>query len=76
MPERCLKYLKRSNEHFPTLSPDGKYLFFVSDRISSHFQSRNDLTPEALRNMENAQQNGGSDIYWVDAKIIENFRQE
>jgi hypothetical protein len=38
------------NESCPIVSPDGKYLFFNSDR------------------------NGKSDIYWVDAKIIEDLK--
>ncbi len=49
-----------ANEHFPAFSPDGQYLFFVSDRIS----------PEAEKK-PNSPMNGSSDIYWVSAKIIE-----
>ena len=63
-----------ANEHFPTFSPDGQYLFFVSDRISKEFQSKNGPTSEALQAMENHPQNGSSDIYWVDAKIIEELQ--
>lgn len=74
MPGRCSKYLKRSNEQFPALSPDGQYLFFVNNRISNKFQSRDDLTPEALKEMENSPQNGSSDIYRVDVKIIKEIR--
>ena len=63
-----------ANEHFPSISPDGKYIFFVSDRISDEFLSQDNLTPEQLQKMKNSPQNGSSDIYWVDAKIIEDLR--
>ncbi len=52
-----------ANEHFATLSHDGKYMFFVSDRIS-----------EGKEKKINSPQNGSSDIYWVDAKIIEDLK--
>ena len=52
-----------ANEHFPIFSPDGKYLFFVSDRIS-----------EKYNEVENGPGNGSSDIYWVSAEIIEEFK--
>lgn len=44
-------------ERFPRVSPDGKYLFFGSDR---------DLAPGAE----------GTDIYWVDASVINELRQQ
>jgi len=40
----------KADDRFPLVSPDGKYLFFISDRT------------------------GNSDIYWVDAKIIEELK--
>ena len=39
-------------DYCPTLSPDGKYLFFTSKRT------------------------GNGDIYWVDAKIIEELKSK
>ena len=62
-----------ANEHFPAFSPDGQYLFFVSDRIADKFKSKDNLTPEQREEIENSPQNGSSDIYWVDAKIIESM---
>lgn len=41
----------RFDDRFPMVSPDNKYLFFVSDR------------------------SGNSDIYWVDASIIEELQR-
>ncbi|MFH1942199.1 MAG: hypothetical protein ABIL68_08835 [bacterium] len=39
------------HERFPSITPDGKYLFFL--RVSN-----------------------GSDFYWVDIKIIEEFKPD
>lgn len=44
-------------ERFPRLSPDGKYLFFASDRDKSAGKT-------------------GYDIYWIDAKLIEELRNQ
>lgn len=47
------------NERFPSLSPDGKYLFFISNRkIEANIAS------------ETEPQNGLGDIYWIDASFI------
>ena len=54
-----------SNERFPSLSPDGKYLFFVSNR-SKEENIRSEILPE----------NGLGDIYWVDAKFIEELKTD
>jgi hypothetical protein len=54
-----------ANEHFPSFSPDGKYMFFVSDRITAEAQKRPDSPT-----------NGSSDIYWVSTKILEELRPE
>ena len=59
------KINSEANEHFPIFSPDGKYLFFVSDRIS-----------EKYNEVENSPGNGSSDIYWVSAEIIEEFKPD
>ena len=47
-----------ANERFPNVTPDGKYLFFNSTK----------KIPGAAAN---APGNGDGDVYWVDAKIIE-----
>ena len=44
-------------ERFARLSPDGKYLFFGSNRTQST-------------------DNWGFDIYWIDAKVIDELRNE
>ena len=49
--------------NLPAISPDGEYLFFVSD--------------QRIENAETAGPgNGKGDIYWVDAKIIEDLKPD
>ncbi|MBN1272747.1 MAG: PD40 domain-containing protein [Candidatus Aminicenantes bacterium] len=60
----------------PTVSPDGKYLFFSSMRKPETFdpepvRSYNEL----IKSSENPQ-NGKMDIYWVDAVIIQHMKPE
>lgn len=58
----------------PTLSPDGKYLFFSSMRKPEEFvQDPVGSYDELLKNSKDPQ-NGKMDIYWVDAKVIEKYR--
>lgn len=48
-------------DEYPFVTPDGKYLFFNSNRPSS-------LNPKPI-------QDGPGNIYWVSTTIIEQFRQ-
>ena len=64
-----------ANEHFATLSPDGKYLFFVSDRVADKYKSKDSLSPEELKKMEKSPQNGNSDIYWVSLDILKELKK-
>jgi hypothetical protein len=50
-----------ANERFPNVTPDGKYLFFNS-------------TKEIQGADPNSPGNGKGDVYWIDAKIIEELR--
>lgn len=52
------------NERFPALSPDGKYLFFVSN-----------LRKESNLENLNVPQNGYCDIYWVDASFLQKLNR-
>jgi hypothetical protein len=49
----------------PSLSPDGKYFFFHREDWTADIEETN-LTYQDLKRI----QNGGGDIYWVDAKVI------
>lgn len=61
-------------EYCSMISPDGKYLFFTSARIDVSRISNKPLTYEDFKKCHNSAKNGLSDIYWVDAKIIETLR--
>lgn len=59
----------------PYLSPDGKYLFFSSNRknIQEGLEtSKVDI--HKFSEILNGPGNGSQDIYWVDAKIIEDIK--
>lgn len=54
---------------------DGKYLFFSSDRTNDRENvPGGKLTVEVLEKLYFGPQNGLSDIYWVDARIIDRLR--
>jgi hypothetical protein len=63
-------------EFCPTVSPDGKYFFFTSNRRLYKPYSEIPLTYEKKLKIMNSPGNGFSDIYWVDAKIIEDLKPE
>ncbi|MCP5107255.1 MAG: hypothetical protein GY950_27960 [bacterium] len=54
----------KSSERFPAISPDGKRIFFVSNRMKKELEKKD------------VPQNGFSDIYWVDAGIIQALKQK
>jgi len=60
----------------PYVTADGKYLFFTSQRSFVKKYSETPLTYEEKIRILNSPGNGfyNGDIYWVDAKIIEEFR--
>ncbi len=60
----------KGNERYPYVSPDGKYLFFVSDKVDEELldgQSRglNDYSEKYF-----GPGNGWGDVYWIDASVI------
>jgi hypothetical protein len=61
-------------EFCPTVSADGKYLFFTSNRRLHKPYSEISLTYERKLKILNSPGNGSADIYWVDAKIIEELK--
>jgi Tol biopolymer transport system component len=63
----------------PGVSPDGKYIFFRSNRrihkpYSETPYSETPLTYDEIIKILNSPENGEADIYWVDAKVIENLK--
>lgn len=66
-------------EWCPILSPDGKYFFFTSNyRVEA--KSGEKLTFKKIKELYQetftSPQLGRSDIYWVDARIIDEFREK
>jgi hypothetical protein len=62
------------SEYSSSVSPDGKYLFFMSSRILHKEEWPEKLTAAVLHNLHANLGNGNSSIYWVSAKIIEELR--
>ncbi len=57
-----------------TVTPDGKYLFFASNRTAK--SNQNKQTFKGLIEMWNSYQNGSADIYWMSAKIIDELKEK
>jgi Tol biopolymer transport system component len=64
----------RFTDYCPGLSPDGKYLFFTSNRVSVEIDSTRLTTLDDMRRLHNRFQNGNGDIYWVSKEIIDKLR--
>lgn len=61
-----------SQEYSPYISPDGKYLFFMSSRREVKLPPS--LTYRFLADLAGRPRNGGSDVWWIDARFIEKLR--
>ena len=55
------------------VSFDGKYLFFMSNRINSEIPKR-PLTLKELKQLTSGHANGYQHLYWVSAKLIDGLR--
>lgn len=78
-PQRMGKEINMTgSEGCPIVSPDGKYFFFCSANTIQTNESAEKLTYQKIKanfiNSYNNPQRGNSDVYWVDSKIIENYR--
>jgi hypothetical protein len=69
------KINSEGGENCQILSPCGKYLFYTS-RQYKDLSSVSPLTYETIRKAWAEPQNGYGDIYWVDAKIIEELKPD
>lgn len=56
------------------VTSDGKYLFFSTSRTREYNPSAKDFSYKTIIDALNSPQNGKSDVYWVDAKIIEEYK--
>ena len=57
------------NERFPGISPDGKFLFFLSDKVNPELLKKKKYGYRELNQLYHQPGNGKGDIYWVDAGI-------
>lgn len=66
-----------AQEYSAYVSRDGKYLFFMSTRLPRENETGDDVySLENLSSIHNSPENGNSDIYWIDAGIIDELRPE
>ncbi len=56
------------------VSPDKKFVFFMSTRKLPEEKQPQSLNYEFFKNLSSIPENGNSDIYWIDAKIIETLK--
>jgi hypothetical protein len=61
-----------SREWSASVTPDGRYIFFMSDRQGSN--TLDHLSTESLENFHNTPQNGNTDIYWISSSVIDELR--
>ena len=58
------------------ISPDKKYIFYMASKPLAKANHPESLSVDFLHQFSEMPQNGNSDIYWVDAKIIEDLRPQ
>ncbi len=63
-----------SGENCQSLSPCGRYLFFTSRRLEK-LEVDILMDYESIRRMWASPLNGGGNIYWIDASIIDTVRE-
>lgn len=59
-----------ANERYPYVSPDGGFLFFVSDRAVPFRFTALSVSYSDLIEAANAPGNGYSDLYWIEAEAV------
>lgn len=65
-----------STERRTFITYDGKYIFFVSNRVENPTLNNQSMTKSQVWNHLNRPSNGSEDFYWVDAKVIEDLKPE
>ncbi|NOX48024.1 MAG: hypothetical protein GXO89_13705 [Chlorobi bacterium] len=58
-------------DYCPCVSPNGKYLFFTSNRISPAFENNNGKNFKTLKRFMEGVENGLGNIYWVQMPDFE-----
>jgi hypothetical protein len=65
-----------ATEYCPTVSPDGRYFFFTSNRRMYTPYSETPLSYKKKLEILGSPGNGFGDIYWVDARVIEELKPD
>jgi hypothetical protein len=63
-----------SDEKFPALTLDGKYMFFVGHQGGERGYTYTDMTYAEAMKRNNGPRNGEGDVYWVSTEVIERLR--
>lgn len=63
-------------EYAATLSPDGKYLFFMSDRVQKEIPSSTPMTMELIDELYESGGQGLASVYWMKSDFIQDLRQK
>ena len=64
-----------AREWSPYISPDNKYLFFMSSRSAIADKSTTKPNFQMLLDAHSKPGNGNSDIYWISTKVIEKLKK-
>lgn len=80
-PQRMKEDINRTGREFcPIVSPDGKFFFFTSNRKIEKENSKQTLSYRKIKEdftaLHQSPGNGKNDVYWVDAKVIEEYRDK
>jgi Tol biopolymer transport system component len=62
-------------EYCPSLTPDGKYLFFTSNRTTTENNVKEKLTYNKILKDLHSTLNGSQNIYWISTDFINNLKK-
>jgi hypothetical protein len=57
-----------------SISPDSKYLFFMSARIPKNINLPEKMSEKSFNLLHNTYQNGNSDIYWISTEVLKELK--
>jgi len=64
------------SEYAATLSPDGQYLFFMSDRVQKEIPVATPMTTELIDELYQSGGQGLTSVYWMKSDFIEDLQQK
>ncbi|MBI9052971.1 MAG: PD40 domain-containing protein [Bacteroidales bacterium] len=66
---------KNGQEWSASISPDGKYLFYMSGKTPIDIVKGNEFSSDLFDKTHNSPQNGYSDIYWISTDLIKDLKK-